>query len=80
MTEKFIPKREKEFIEFHKNSTETDLLKGILYKIEQNSLSQKKIENDIIKIQKNTFNVFLILLIPISLSALIYSYLFMFVY
>ena len=42
MTEKFIPKRKKEFIEFHKNSTETDLLKDILYNIEQNSLSQKK--------------------------------------
>ena len=77
MTEKIIPKRKKDFIEFHKNSTETDLLKGILYKIEQNSLSQKKIENDIIKIQKNTFNVFVVLLIPIILSALIYTFLFL---
>jgi hypothetical protein len=77
MTEKFIPKRKKEFIEFHKNSTETDLLKDILYNIEQNSLSQKKIENDIIQIQKNTFNVFVVLLIPIILSALIYTFLFL---
>jgi|TARA_B110001452_G_C15019511_1_gene356414 hypothetical protein len=77
MTEKFIPKRKKEFIEFHKNSTETDLLKDILYNIEQNSLSQKKIENDIIQIQKNTFNVFLVLLSLIILSALIYTYLFL---
>jgi predicted XRE-type DNA-binding protein len=77
MTEKFIPKRKKEFIEFHKNSTETDLLKDILYNIEQNSLSQKKIESDIIQIQKNTFNVFVVLLIPIILSALIYTFLFL---
>ena len=77
MTEKIIPKRKKDFIEFHKNSTETDLLKDILYNIEQNSLSQKKIENDIIQIQKNTFNVFVVLLIPIILSALIYTFLFL---
>jgi predicted XRE-type DNA-binding protein len=77
MTEKIIPKRKKDFIEFHKNSTETDLLKDILYNIEQNSLSQKKIESDIIQIQKNTFNVFVVLLIPIILSALIYTFLFL---
>ena len=76
MVEKFIPKKEKEFIEFHKNSTETDLLKELLYEIKENSSSRKKIETNIIRIQKNTFNIFLILFIPIILSALIYSYLF----
>ena len=76
MKEKFIPKKRKEFNEFHSNSTEADLLKGILYQMEENSLSQKKMDDDVIKIQKNTFNIFLILFIPIILSALIYAYLF----
>jgi hypothetical protein len=75
MAEKFIPKKKKEFNEFHENSTETDLLKEILYKIEENTLSQKKIGNEIIKIKENTFNVFMTLLIPIILSIITYTFL-----
>lgn len=75
MNEKFISKNRIKFNEIYSNSSETDLLKEILYKIEEDYVLQKTIKEEMVKIKKNTFNIFLIILLPMILSALIYAYL-----
>lgn len=77
MKKKFIPKKRKLFNENHLDSTELSLLKDILFKLEENKILQQSIKNQSTKTQKNTFNILLILIIPIILSILIYSFIYL---